>query len=58
MKTKEQLERQSTKRSCTSCRLKLSSCSTWTGIKEEKTVSGWDLNKFGESCREYKDYSF
>ena len=40
-------------RRCTSCQLK-SSCSTFKEVKSEKTVSGWDLNRFAISCSEYK----
>ena len=40
---------------CTNCQLKTKGCSTWKDATGEKTVSGWDLNKFAESCREYKE---
>lgn len=41
-------------RRCTTCQLK-PTCSTFKDVKEEKTVSDWDLNRFATSCREYKD---
>lgn len=43
-------------RSCKKCRLK-TNCATWKDRKEAKevSVSGWDINKMAESCKEYDD---
>jgi len=49
------IEKQS--RTCKNCNLKLNGCSTWEDRKEqsEKTISGWDINKMAESCKEYAE---
>ena len=41
-------------RRCTDCTNK-KECSTFKDVKEEKTPSGWDLNRFAIYCREYKE---
>lgn len=40
-------------RRCSDCKKKANSCSTWEE-KTEKTVSGWDKNRFAMSCQEFK----
>ena len=42
-------------RRCTSCQFKLKGCNVWNEVKSEKTVSGWDLNRFAISCSDYKE---
>lgn len=56
-KSKERINKMqyNAERRCTNCQYKTKGCSTWKDIKEEKTVSGWDLNRFATSCREYKE---
>jgi hypothetical protein len=39
--------------SCKNC-IHKSSCDVWKD-KQETTPSGWDKNRFGQSCREFKE---
>lgn len=39
-------------RRCSDCELKKKGCSTWEE-KTEKTVSGWDKNRFAIYCMEF-----
>lgn len=41
-------------RRCTDC-VNKKECSTFKDVKEEKTPSGWDLNRFAIYCREYEE---
>jgi hypothetical protein len=40
-------------RRCSECKKKETGCTTWDN-KEEKTVSGWDKNRFATSCKEFE----
>lgn len=40
-------------RRCSACKKKETGCTTWDN-KQEKTVSGWDKNRFAISCREFE----
>ena len=42
-------------RRCANCQFKTKGCSTWENVKEEKTASNWDLNRFAIYCNEYKE---
>lgn len=42
-------------RRCSECIHKEFFCETWDE-KTEKTVSGWDKNRFAMSCREYEPF--